>query len=356
MKYPLVILLLGIGSFVLSLLVNYFLLHYSGKRFAKDAPVNSTRWETKQKPVMGGISFFIGFMVSLIAYFLFTDTPIDNKLQICSIIACISLAFVLGLYDDLHNASVVAKFCFQFLIAIILLICGIYIKCFPITWLNYIITVLWVVGLINSLNMLDNMDGVTAMTSVAIIGGMLILSHLYGQISILDTFLMLGIACAVVGFLFFNFHPSKMYMGDIGSLTLGCTLAIFSMLYLWNPDAYFQNSGQNQWFYSLKMLLCVILLFIIPLSDTLTVFIKRISKGRSPFVGDKGHTTHHLVYAGFPQRWVCVLYACITIIGTALAAYILSANNLLSCIIGCCYCILIFGTLFGISLTHIDKE
>ncbi|MBO4581883.1 MAG: undecaprenyl/decaprenyl-phosphate alpha-N-acetylglucosaminyl 1-phosphate transferase [Bacteroidales bacterium] len=356
MTYHLIILLLGTGTFTLSILVNYFLLHYSGKRFAKDAPVNSPRWETKQKPVMGGISFFIGFIVSLFAYFLFTDTPIDNKLQICSVIACISLAFVLGLYDDLHNASVAAKFCFQFLIAIILIISGIHINCFPIAWINYCITILWVVGLINSLNMLDNMDGVTAMVSVGIISGILALSHLYGHINMVDSFILPGIACAVIGFLFFNFYPSKMYMGDIGSLTLGCTLAIFSILYLWNPDIYFQTSGVQNWGYALKMSLCVILIFIIPLSDTLTVFIKRIAKGRSPFVGDKGHTTHHLVYAGFPQRWVCVLYTCITLAGIVTAACILKTNNLISCITGCIYCLGIFGTLFGISLTHTDKE
>lgn len=351
MTHLFTLILLGTCTFILSLLVNTFLLRYSGKRFAKDAPANSTRWETKQKPVMGGISFFIGFMVALIAFFLFAHTPVIHTWQICAVILCISTAFVLGLYDDLHNASVIAKFGFQILIALILICSDIYIKCTPHIVLNYILTILWVVGIINSLNMLDNMDGVTGMTSLCIMGGLLTIGTLYGHMDILHSYLLVGMAFAVIGFLFFNFHPSKMYMGDIGSLTLGCTLAIFSILYLWNPSLYFSDNGG-----SLKMILCLILVFIIPLTDTATVFIKRISKGKSPFVGDKGHTTHHLVYAGFPQRWVCVLYAGITVISIAITACIIHNSSPYTCIIGIIYCMAVFGILFGLALTHLDKE
>ena len=77
-----------------------------------------------------------------------------NTLEISAIIGTVSLGFILGLYDDLRNSPVIAKFIIQFLIAFILIFAGVYIQLFENDYLNYALTVFWVVGIMNSINML----------------------------------------------------------------------------------------------------------------------------------------------------------------------------------------------------------
>ena len=236
-------------------------------------------------------------------------------------------------------------------IAIALILAGIYIHFTDILLIDYLLTIFWIVGIINSLNMLDNMDGVTAMVSIGILGNILFLSH--HTITSLDMLIIVGFICSIIGFLRYNFHPSKIYMGDVGSMTLGCTLAIFGILYIWNdPD----SASPISFVASFKHLLCVALVFLIPLTDTITVFTKRIAKHRSPFQGDKGHTTHHLVYAGWSQKWVAPFYFIITILGGLLAHFMLYYHTIIFYIISIVYVVAVFGFLFGISLKNTDKE
>lgn len=340
----------------ISLLVNFLFLKYTGNKFAKNLPQNIVRWEVLHKPAIGGISFLCGPMISLLAISLFIPHYYIDTKQITSIILCLLICFSLGIYDDRHNASVAIKFTLQILIAIILISADIYIKITHNFWINSALTIIWVSGLINSINMLDNMDGVTAIVSLFILIGILTLGLLTQKISIVNQMILLGVICSIIGFLPYNIYPSKMYMGDTGSLQLGCLLAIFSMIYIWNPILY--NTDINLTI-SVRHILCTILIFIIPLCDTLTVFTKRISKGKSPFIGDKGHTTHHLVYAGVPQFWVPIIYAIITIVGICLALALIywhPFNNIILMIISALYCIIVFSVLFYISLQNTDKE
>jgi len=110
-----------------------------------------------------------------------------------------------------------------------------------------------------------------------------------------------------MGFLFFNWHPSKMYMGDTGSQFLGVFLAAIGIKYLWNAEP---PTGD---FISARNLLLPMIVFIMPIIDTTTVVINRISKGQSPFVGGKDHTTHALAYLGLSDRQVAMLFWLITL-------------------------------------------
>ncbi|MBO4738631.1 MAG: undecaprenyl/decaprenyl-phosphate alpha-N-acetylglucosaminyl 1-phosphate transferase [Bacteroidales bacterium] len=347
--YLIVFCLITIG---ISLFVNWFLLRYSGNKFAKDAPMGSQRWEVKKKPTIGGISFMVGFVGSILFYLVFwkySPVSMQERLTISILICAITTAFIIGLYDDLHNAKVPVKFAVQIIIAIALIFGNIYIHLTNVLVIDYLITLLWVVGIINSLNMLDNMDGVTAMVSIGILGSILLLR--YDTIADLNKLIMIGFICSIIGFLRYNLHPSKMYMGDVGSMTLGCTLAIFGILYLWNNPA--EPVTLNV---SLQHILCIALVFVVPLTDTITVFVKRIAKHRSPFQGDKGHTTHHLVYAGWSQKWVAPFYLLLTLSAGLIVYCILTYHTLTTYIIGVIYVLAVFGFLFGISLKNTDKE
>jgi UDP-GlcNAc:undecaprenyl-phosphate GlcNAc-1-phosphate transferase len=120
---------------------------------------------------------------------------------------------------------------------------------------------------------------------------------------------MLG---ALVGFLYFNINPSKLFMGDAGSQFVGLFVAFFSIKYLWNLGA---TTEQNSW-----ISIIITLVALTPAAaDTLTVVINRLRAGKSPMVGGKDHTTHHLVYAGFTDKQVWYIFSLI-----GLASFLLS--------------------------------
>src|SRR5204863_2516827 len=120
--------------------------------------------------------------------------------------------------------------------------------------------------------------------------------------------IMIGVMAAFVGFLFYNWYPSKMYMGDTGSQFLGVFVAAIGIKYLWNAEA---PTGD---FISARNLLLPLIVFILPVIDTTTVVINRIAKKQSPFVGGNDHTTHALAYLGFTDTQVALIFSAISLI------------------------------------------
>ncbi|HXP52890.1 MAG TPA: hypothetical protein VN922_23290, partial [Bacteroidia bacterium] len=114
--------------------------------------------------------------------------------------------------------------------------------------------------------------------------------------------LILGTASAISAFLLFNWFPSKMYMGDTGTQFLGAFMAAVGILFLWGttPEPILPAT---------KRILSVLLTFALPIIDTTVVFVNRILKGSSPFVGGKDHTTHHLFYLGVKEPRIAVIYS-----------------------------------------------
>ena len=112
------------------------------------------------------------------------------------------------------------------------------ISIFEMDFLNYIITILWVVGIMNSINMLDNMDGITTVTSIFIFLTALIFLALQNSFQHYDFMIVLGMMGGLISFLFYNWSPSKMYMGDSGSQFLGLLLAIIGIKYFWNSTVF----------------------------------------------------------------------------------------------------------------------
>ena len=124
--------------------------------------------------------------------------------------------------------------------------------------------------------------------------------------------ILLGVMAALLAFLYFNWHPSKMYMGDTGSQFLGVFLAAIGIRYLWNADP---PTGD---LISAKNLFLPIIVFIMPIIDTTTVVINRLGRGQSPFVGGKDHTTHALAYLGLSDTQVALVFWALTFISLVL--------------------------------------
>lgn len=305
-----------ITAVVISLLLNGLFLRFSrnlGIRTEDDL----IRWSPAQKPSLGGITFFFLFLISIASNSVFFPSNfVHFDKQMFGMLGAVILAFLTGLADDAYNTKPILKFIAQIICGLIVSQTGSKIELTSIEAINIAFTVLWVVGLMNSINMLDNMDAITASVSLFILLEcfvVLILSHNYYSNHML---VIIGVSGGLLGFLFYNWHPSKLFMGDTGSQFLGVLLAILGIEYFWNhPDA----EGN---FIRSKQIVIALLAFLIPITDTTTVVINRLLRKKSPFVGGKDHTTHHLSYLGLSDSQVAMVYAGISIVSLVLIVVI----------------------------------
>ena len=296
---------------VLSLAINYLLLKFSfnlGSR--NNLAFKQVRWTAHVKPSIGGISFFIIFLLSWGIYgFISQEKGIVPDKQIIGIVAATSLGFLAGLYDDAFNTNPLLKFILQLSCGIILVSFNVKIDISNLDFINIFFTLVWVIGLMNSINMLDNMDGVTGTISALIIAGMIGVLALTGHAaSDFYMLILIGVLGALIGFLRFNWTPSQIFMGDTGSQFLGVFLAATSIIFLWKF-----NEG-NQGLLQVKPFVLPALFFIIPIIDTTTVTVRRLLRGQSPFVGGKDHITHHFAYLGLKETNIVFLLMATTLI------------------------------------------
>jgi UDP-GlcNAc:undecaprenyl-phosphate GlcNAc-1-phosphate transferase len=172
---------------------------------------------------------------------------------------------------------------------------------FPL-WLSVFLTVFWIVGITNAINLIDGLDGLACGVSV-ISSFCLVLTAVISSSQGSVALLALLLAGACLGFLPFNIHPAKMFMGDTGALMLGFALSTISVLGVFKFNA-------------LVSFLVPFLILGLPASDTLTSMIRRILNRKSPFAADRGHLHHKLIDMGFSQRAsVLILYAISALLG-----------------------------------------
>lgn len=292
-----------ISTVILSFLINGLFLKFATTLGIRNANETIIRWSPKSKPSLGGISFYIIFLISIASYpIFFEQSKVLLSKPLLGILAACTLAFLMGLSDDAYNTKPLLKFIIQVCCALILISTGTHISIFSNMYINYALTLFWVVGLMNSINMLDNMDGITTLVSITIILSALFILYLNNDNYSIHILLLIGVLAALIGFLFFNWHPSKMFMGDTGSQFIGLFLAAMGIIYFWNTPDVHGNLIQSKQFF------VTILTFAIPIIDTTSVTINRLLKGKSPFVGGKDHTTHSLFFMGLTEKRIALLY------------------------------------------------
>lgn len=307
-----------------SFLINWLFLKLSFNLGTRtEGGLQQERWSAKVKPAIGGLSFFIIFLISIS---IIGVLPRENQLfldkHLMGIMAASSLGFILGLADDAYNTNPLVKFIGQLSCAFILILSDVYIKVLGVPALDFAITVIWVIGLMNSINMLDNMDAITTSVSISIIIGLITVVFVKDlHVNNFNLVMMVGVLGALVGFLYFNWHPAKMFMGDTGSQFLGVFLAACGIEYFWG---YRDDDGGM---FQLKQFVIPMLMFIIPLIDTITVTIRRLLRRQSPFVGGKDHITHMLFYFGFKERMVAFTLIFFSL--TSIPLCVLLADNVI---------------------------
>lgn len=294
-----------------SLFLRFF--HTLGIRNRNDGTV--IRWGTMSKPAVGGLSFYIMFLLSCACYSIFfsPNDALYNP-RFMGFIMAMALGFLIGLADDAYDTRPVLKFVAQLACGFFLILTGTYINISDNLIFNYVLTLFWVVGIMNSINMLDNMDGITSVVSIGIILSAVIIMIASGDHNGLYLMASMGVIAALLGFLYFNWNPSKMYMGDTGSQFLGVFLATIGIMFFWNDHYAKEGVLPNHQ----KQFITALVAFILPIIDTSIVVFNRISKGRSPFIGGKDHTTHSLAYMGLNDKQVGIVFVILSVLSVIL--------------------------------------
>jgi UDP-GlcNAc:undecaprenyl-phosphate GlcNAc-1-phosphate transferase len=316
---PLLYTLLFCGTLIFSILINGLFLNFSQNLGIRRNQGVQIRWSAAAKPALGGISFYIVFLISFIFLELLSESShqyLGSK-KIIGLLFSITLAFLMGLADDAFDTKPLIKFMVQCFCAVILISTGTKINTFESEFLNYSLTLLWVVGVMNSINMLDNMDGISTIVSIAICVFTLYVNMYFNMATSPVSLITLTIIGTLCGFLIYNWNPSKIFMGDTGSQFLGVFLAFCGIDACWNTPILEVNNLPLM--HPIHNLVIVALVFVMPLTDTIIVVINRMMKGSSPFVGGRDHTTHFMFFNGITEKRIAILFFLINGLGGLLA-------------------------------------
>ncbi|AJS60388.1 MraY family glycosyltransferase [Paenibacillus sp. IHBB 10380] len=296
-------LILSLG---LALLLTPQVKKFAFKVGAIDVP-NARKVHTRVMPRLGGLGIYLAFILALflVLPFVAADLSLRDANFIKAFVVGGSMIVLIGALDDRFELSAKVKLLGQ-IIAACVVVFGFDISVdfvnipfqdnfkYLESWISIPLTIFWIVGVTNAINLIDGLDGLAAGVSGIAIGTILVMSLLMGNMMIaLLCMILLG---AIIGFLFFNFHPAKIFMGDSGSLFLGFCLAMLSLL------------GFKQ--VAIVSFMTPLIIIGVPLSDTFFAIIRRWVQKKPIFAPDKGHLHHCLRQLGFSHRQsVLIIYS-----------------------------------------------
>jgi len=257
-----------------------------------DTPTSAHKSHVQAVPYLGGVAIIIGVvLVSYTALMFYGLTRNNFWLATSVLVPAVAMGLV-GIWDDLKNLPPLPRFIGQSIAGLVvaaLLVTGNNVaNPTGSTYIDVLITVIWVVGICNSINFFDNLDGGAAGT-VAISAIFLTYLALSNGQSFIAA-LAVAVAGGTLGFLIWNRTPARIYMGDAGALFLGVLLATLTIRL--NPDTQTIIAS----FATPALLLAV------PILDTSVAVFSRLRRGISPFQGGKDHLSHRLIRLGLSRR------------------------------------------------------
>jgi UDP-GlcNAc:undecaprenyl-phosphate GlcNAc-1-phosphate transferase len=319
-------------TFVISLFFTSFFRKYALIHKIIAHP-HKERLHEKPIPLLGGVAIVFSFYLFIIINFLFLkyvkilheylpdqlipyiEGALTKFPHLSVILICGFLIFLLGLIDDLKVLGPKRKFLFQIFIGCVLYFNDIRITLFfGDGFLSLFLTVLWVVAVTNAFNLLDNIDGLSS--GIAIISAIFLFILCLEGKQILVSLLLIIFIGAVGGFLRFNYHPAKIFMGDAGSLFIGYIIAVITMM----STFYYQPEP------SIVPFVSPLLILAVPFYDTFSVICIRIKNGKSIFSGDKNHFSHRLLRLGMSQKQT-VLFIYLVSLCLGIAALVLKSSD-----------------------------
>ena len=277
-----------------------------------DEPDGKRKLHKQATPAMGGLAIALGVVVGMLL--LYAAGDLLNVPSLSPLFWAGALLMVgTGFADDLLGIGAKKKFLVQLVAAYLLMHAGYRLDLAALPFFEALpaydlalytmpLTIVWIVGIINAVNLIDGLDGLAGGLSLIALAALGVLFSLHAQPGM--ALLMLPFIGAVLGFLWFNFNPATIFMGDTGSLLLGYVLAAFSLQGLPAVEAP-------------MALLVPVMILGIPIADTSMSMVRRMLAGKSMFSPDHDHM-HHRLEARFTVRGaVSILYAAALLLGVA---------------------------------------
>ncbi|MFC0272237.1 glycosyltransferase family 4 protein [Metabacillus herbersteinensis] len=282
------------ASLITVLIVTPLVIKFAIRIGATDEP-NSRKVHHSVMPRLGGLAIFIGVIVGYITAELYNE-------KLTAIIIGSMIIIMTGILDDKYELSAKLKLLGQLSAAVIVVASGLTVSIIEIPFvgvydlgvLSYPVTILWIIAITNAINLIDGLDGLAAGISTIAITTIAIMAMMNGKMLILT--LSLIILGSTLGFLYYNFNPAKIFMGDTGALFLGYSISILSLLGLYKSVTLFS-------------FVVPILILGVPIFDTIFAILRRWINKKPISAPDKGHLHHRLISIGLThKRAVLLMY------------------------------------------------
>lgn len=296
-----------IVAFVAAILLTPLVKRLAFRLGAVDAP-NYRKVHARIMPRLGGLAIYLAFMIGILLLKFVTNFQSD---YLYAILIAATIIVITGVIDDMREISAKAKLVGQIAAACIVVFVG-DIQIVNINlpfggeldfgWLGIPLTIVWIVGITNAINLIDGLDGLAAGVSTIALMTLAVMAMIMGNGIVIAMAAIL--AAATIGFLFFNFHPAKIFMGDTGALFLGFMISVLALLGFKNVAV-------------ISFVIPVIMLGV-PISDTFFAIVRRLRSGKKWSDPDKSHLHHRLLDLGFSHRQtVLIIYAMAAMFGVA---------------------------------------
>ena len=259
-----------------------------GMRGSAMIPPRADRWHSIPTPSMGGIGFAIAALAVTMAAALAAGFLPHRPYELAVVAAAVAM-LVLGIFDDRVQLSPLAKLVSSLIVGAltVFIIASSQGRILP--WPATLLAVVWFGGVVHALNLLDNMDGLAG--GIGLVAAALLAVLFTAEMGAFLMIYLVAVAGSLAGFLYWNWKPARLFMGDSGSLFVGGTLAAASLVPLIHPRAEFYRSA-----------ILVLLVLCVPLFDTGFVLVLRRLAGRQATRGGTDHVSHRLVSLGFSER------------------------------------------------------
>ena len=284
------------GLFVASLIIaatsTPLFRNLAMKRKILDTPNSERKIQRTAVPYLGGFGIALAVVATTLIAITISDASTENYLLALSVLAPAMALGLIGFIDDKKHLTPLSRFIAQtfagVFTALVLILTNTVGNPTNYLLLDVLLTIVWVVGICNAINFFDNMDGAAGGISALAGFGFAVIGLQNDQYFVAAFGLVLSGAC--IGYLFWNWNPAKIYMGDAGALFIGIILAALAV----RVDPVSVN-GATAFFVPI----CVLAL---PILDTTTVVIDRLRRGVSPFEGGLDHLSHRLRRKGLSVR------------------------------------------------------
>lgn len=326
--------LIAIGA---ALVVTPGVILLAAKTGAMDAP-DARKVHKKPIPRIGGIGIYIAFMAGMLVVMSMNVLTEEVSHELIGLLFGGSLIVLLGIIDDYKNLPAKVKLVGQIIAATVLVVVfDVRIDFITDPFGDYLFlefmaipaTIFWIVGLTNTVNLIDGLDGLAA--GVSTIACITIFLVALQQDIMLVAVLTAALGGAAMGFLYYNFNPARIFMGDSGSMFLGYMLAGISII------------GAVKCAATIALIVPILALGL-PILDTAFAIVRRYRGGVPIFKPDKGHLHHRLLDLGFTQRQaVLLMYVISALLGLSAVALTEVSPQFAILIVGLVVVAVLFG-------------